>query len=114
MGLLSILRARVKDCMRLLDGQYTGNQLNKLCNSCKNHTEMEEPSATCCMFVVLSNEPDLKEQRSWLSEAVDIYPSCNYFSTQNFTVSSILLRWFGAGQSHTIELIVLILIKISR
>ena len=84
LGLQSILRARGKDCMRLPDGQYSGNQSNKLCNSCKNHTEKEDPNATCCMFGVLSNESDFKEQKSWLSETVQYYPGCNIFFYPKF------------------------------
>ena len=41
LGLLSILRARGKACLRLPDGQYSGNELNKLCNNCKNQNEKE-------------------------------------------------------------------------
>ena len=41
LGLLSILRARGKACLKLPDGQYSGNELNKLCNNCKNQNEKE-------------------------------------------------------------------------
>ena len=54
LGLLSILRARGKSCLRLPDGQYTGNKFNKLCNNCKNRTGNEDPMATCCMFGIVA------------------------------------------------------------
>ena len=84
LGLLSILRARGKACLGLPDGQYLGNELNKLCNNCKNQNEKEDPNATCCMFGVLSNEPDFKEQKSWLSETVEFHPGCNIFFYPKF------------------------------
>ena len=62
----SNLKARGKSCLRLPDGQYSGNELNKLCKYCKIDTEKEDTNVTYCMSVVLSNEPEFKEQRSWL------------------------------------------------
>ena len=101
LGLLSILRARGKACLRLPDGQYSGNELNKLCNNCKNQNEKEDPNATCCMFGVLSNEPDFKEQKSWLSETVEFYPGCNIFFFTKFhcELNFIEMVW-GWTKSH--------------
>ena len=56
----------------------------KLRNNCKNQNEKKDPNATCCMFGVLSNEPDFKEQKSWLSETVEFYPGCNIFLCPKF------------------------------
>ena len=84
LGLLSILRERGKHCQKNPDGQYTIHELNKLCNSCRHHTEKEDPTATCCLYGVLSKEPDFLEQKSWLSETVEKYPGCYIFFYPKF------------------------------
>ena len=58
LGLLSILRERGNHCQKNPDGQYTTHELNKLCNSCRHHTEKGNPNSTCCLYGVLSKEPD--------------------------------------------------------
>ena len=65
LGLLSILRERGKHRLKNLDGQYTIHELNKLCNSCRHHTEKEDPNATCRLYGVLSKEPDFLPQIAW-------------------------------------------------
>ena len=40
LGLLSILRERGNACLRLPDGQYSGNELKKLCNCFNNCSAM--------------------------------------------------------------------------
>ena len=74
LGLLSNLRERGKHCQKTPDGQCTIRELNKLCNSCRHHTEKEDPKATCCLDGVLSKEPDFLGQKTWLSETVEKYP----------------------------------------
>ena len=61
-------------CQKNPDEQYTIHELNKLCNSCRHHTEKEDPKATCCLDGVLSKEPDFLGQKTWLSETVEKYP----------------------------------------
>ena len=73
LGLLSNLRERGKHCQKNPDGQCTIRELNKLCNSCRHHTEKEDPKATCCLYGVLSKEPDFLGQKTWLSETVEKY-----------------------------------------
>ena len=53
------------------------------------------------MFGVLSNEPDFKEQRSWLSETVEFYPGCDLFFYPNFhcELNFIEMVW-GWTKSH--------------
>ena len=79
LGLHSILKARGKLFLKLPDGQYSGHELKKLCNGCKNHTDKDDPTVKCCMFNVLSNEPDFLAQKSWLSETIEKYPGCFLF-----------------------------------
>ena len=79
LGLLSILRARGKSCMKLPDGRYTQHELKKLCISCRDHTIKEDPTETCCMFGVLSKEPDFLAQKPWLDETVERNPGCFIF-----------------------------------
>ena len=75
-GMLPILKARGKSCMKLPHGSYSGHILNRMCVSCREHTEKDDPSVTCCLYHVLSNGPDFKSQKSWLSENVKKYPGC--------------------------------------
>ena len=85
-GLLSILREREKHRQKSMypDGQYSIHELNKLCNSCRHHTEKENSNATCCLCGVLSKEPDFLVQKSWLSETVEKYPGCYIFFYPKF------------------------------
>ena len=76
LGMLSILKVRGKSCMKLPGGSYSGHILNLICVSCREHTEKDDPSVTCCLYHVLSNEPDFKSQKSWSSETVEKYPGC--------------------------------------
>ena len=66
LGMLSILKARGKSCMKLPDWSYSGHTLNRMCVSCRKHTEKDDTSVTCYFYHVLSNEPDFKSQKSWL------------------------------------------------
>ena len=52
LGMLSILKARGKSCMKLPDGSYSGHILNRMCVSCREHTEKDDPSVTCCLYHV--------------------------------------------------------------
>ena len=79
LGLLSILRARGKSCMKLPDGRYSQHELKKLCISCRDHTIKEDPTETCCMFGVVSKEPDFLAQKPWLAEIVESNPGCFIF-----------------------------------
>ena len=47
-----------------------------MCFSCREHTEKHDPSVTCCLYHALSNEPDFKSQKLWLSETVEKHPGC--------------------------------------
>ena len=76
LGLLSILRARGKSCMKLPDGRYSQHELKKLCISCRDHTIKEDPTETYCMFGVLSKEPDFLAQKPWRAESVERNPGC--------------------------------------
>ena len=55
----------------ITDGSYSGHTLNRMCVSCREHTEKDDPSGH-----VLSTGPDFKSQKSWLSETVKKYPGC--------------------------------------
>lgn len=72
LGLVSILRRRGHK--HLSDG---GCELSKICYDCKagvsKETRLEEGSFNekCCLTFVLSNEPDFKAQKEWLTEVVE-------------------------------------------
>ena len=65
--------------MKLPDGRYSQHELKKLCISCRDHTIKEDPTETCCMFGVLSKEPDFLAQKPWLAETVERNPGCFIF-----------------------------------
>ena len=54
-----------------------------MCVSYREHTKKDDPSVTCCLYHVLSNEPDFKSQKSWLSETVEKYPGCQLIFLMN-------------------------------
>jgi hypothetical protein len=67
-GMRTILTERGK----FLNDQ--GHPLCKVCRSCLEktpHEERENKTQKCCAFYVLSQEPDFKEQKPWLQEAVE-------------------------------------------
>ena len=72
LGLVSILKHRGNK--HLNDG---GCELNKICNHCKHGISIETRLAEgthnekCCLTYVLSNEPDFKGQKEWLTEVVE-------------------------------------------
>ena len=49
--MLSILKARGKSCMK----SYSGQIFNRMCVSCGEHTEKDDPSVSCCLYHVPSN-----------------------------------------------------------
>ena len=65
--------------MKLPDGRYSQHELKKLCISCRDHTIKEDPTETCCMFGVVSKEPDFLAQKPWLAEIVENNPGCFIF-----------------------------------
>ena len=87
LGMPPILKARGKSCMKLPDGSYSGHILNRMCVSCRKHTKKDDTSVTCYFYHVLSNEPDFKSQKSWLSETVEKYPGCQLIFIRNSTVN---------------------------
>ena len=101
LGLLTTLRECGKDRIKFPDGQYTIRELNKLCNSCRHHTMEEDPNATCCLYGVLSKEPDFMEQKSWLSETVEKYPGSYIFFYPKFQceLNFIEMIW-GRTKGH--------------
>ena len=102
LGMLSILKARGKSCMKLPDGSYFGQILNRICFSCREHTEKDDPSVTCCLYHVLSNEPDFKSQKLWLSETVEKYPGCQLLFYPKFhcELNFIETVWAWAKAHH--------------
>ena len=102
LGMLPILKARGKSCMKLPDGSYSGHTLNRMCVSCREHTEKDDPSVTCCLYHVLSNEPDFKSQKSWLSETVEKYPGCRLIFYPKFhcELNFIEMVWAWAKAHH--------------
>ena len=96
--MLIILKARGKSCVNLPDGLYSGHVLNRMCVSCREHTEKDDSSVTCCLYHVLSNEPDFKSQKSWLSETLDKYPGCQliFYAKFHCELSFIEMVWAKA------------------
>ena len=102
LGMLSILKARGKSCMKSPDGSYSGHIFNRMWISSREHTEKDDPSVTCCLNHVLSNEPDFKSQKSWLSETVEKYPGCQLiFSPKvHCELKFIEMVWAWAKAHH--------------
>ena len=70
-GLLTILKERGKE------KGFGGHVLNKICLGCEKRSPRGDTesdfvrSDTCCMYYVLSQEPDFLEQKPWLHETVE-------------------------------------------
>ena len=88
--------------MKLPDGSYSGQILNRMCVSCREHTEKDDPSVTCCSYHVLSNEPDFMSQKSWLSETAEKYPGCQLIFYPKFhcELNFIEMVWAWAKAHH--------------
>ena len=65
-------------------------------------TEKDDPSVTCCLYHVLSNGPDFKSQKSWLSETVKKYPGCQLIFYPKFhcELNLIEMVWARAKAHH--------------
>ena len=70
--------------------------------SCREHTEKDDLSVTCCLYHVLSNEPDFKSQKSWLSETVEKHPGCQrlFFPKFHCELNFIEMVWAWAKAHH--------------
>ena len=73
-----------------------------MCVSCREHTKKDDPSVTCCLYHVLSNEPDSKSQKSWLSETVEKNPGCQliFFTKFHCKLNFIEMVWAWAKAHH--------------
>ena len=60
--MLSILKVRGKCCMKLSEGSCSRHVLNKMCVSCREYTEKDDPLVTCCLYNVLLSEPEFRSQ----------------------------------------------------
>ena len=92
LGMPPILKVRGKCCMKLSEGSCSRYILNKMCVSCREHTEKDDPFVTCCLYNVLLSEPDFRSQKSWLAEAVEKYPGCQVIFYPKFHRELILLK----------------------
>ena len=88
--------------MKLPEGSYSGHILNRMCVSCREQAEKDDPSVTCCLYHILSNEPDFKSQKSWLSETVEKYPGCQLIFYPKFhcELNFIGMVWAWAKAHH--------------
>ena len=64
---------------------------DRTCVICREHTEKDDPSVTRCLYH-LSNEPDFKNLKLWLSETVEKYPGCQLLFYPKFHCR---LNFFG-------------------
>ena len=80
-----------KSCMKLTDGT---------CVICREHTEKDDPSVTRSLYHLLSNEPDYKNLKLWLSETVEKYPGCQLLFYPKFHCRlNFFLNDLGVGVS---------------